>query len=557
MYGFVRIAFDQSACVWPPLLTVLTQDAHQTLTYVMQHTGYFAIPLVLFAYDQGARIVLGQCDYVTECWNPFEKYVPLFAAKKNRGDAIKALFKVAGKSPESAEKTFRLYLSDAAEGIEEQRKQPLTYSTALQDCDYLQYTDASLPSTRRAVLAQLAYRAVHKLDLCEQKSDSAIKSSAETTRNACKLTLNGLPGKLDQKVDRTQTLFTQSETDLGIMEGDKLNFREVSVKPIDCDGAQWARVTFREGGFREHIANAEAAPYLAGYMLAYSKIMMGKVFVWLAENGCTALYTDTDSVAAVMTTEKRKEFEKLFCPEKKTLGGLEIEGLYDEFRTMGPKKYAAIKATLRHIAQQLGVDISAAEAKAKTAKARLAGARSKDEREEPERLLAEATKEATELLVRAGADPDDLKERVFGRVMEWKANGVQAHQASKTKLVSQPIVDMINYYGAAPEEPELVSYYAEGTMWETFGEVLDGKQPVVNYFRIGPTASAELQHTVPGRDDKKTLRFLSLKGKCVDEDGNEMDVQSGKRPHRIQWWKDEFDFQTYAMSLKAVGFDHA
>jgi hypothetical protein len=136
----------------------------------------------------------------------------------------------------------------------------------------------------------------------------------------------------------------------------------------------------------------------------------------------------------------------------------------------------------------------------------------------------EATEEATEMLVQAGADPEDLKDHVFGRVMEWKANGVQARQASKTTLVSQPVVDMVNYYGVDQKEPELVSYYAEGTMWDTFDEVLDGKQPVVNYFRIGPTASAELQHTVPGRDDKKTLRFLSLKAKCVDEDGNEMDV---------------------------------
>ena len=70
-------------------------------------------------------------------------------------------------------------------------------------------------------------------------------------------------------------------------------------------------------------------------------------------------------------------------------------------------------------------------------------------------------------------------------------------------------------------------------------------------------ASAELQHTLPGCDDKNTLRFLSLKAKCVDEDGNEMGVQSSKRPHRMQWWKDEFEFQTYATPIKTVGFDRA
>jgi hypothetical protein len=55
--------------------------------------------------------------------------------------------------------------------------------------------------------------------------------------------------------------------------------------------------------------------------------------------------------------------------------------------------------------------------------------------------------------------------------------------------------------------------------------------------------------------EKKTLG--GLKAKCVDEDGNEMDVQNSKRPHRMQWWKDEFDFQTYATSIKTVGFDRA
>ena len=121
--------------------------------------------------------------------------------------------------------------------------------------------------------------------------------------------------------------------------------------------------------------------------------------------------------------------------EKKTPGGLELEGLYDELRKAGPKKYAAIKAALQHIARQLDVDISAAEAKAKTAKAQLARARSKAEKEAPQRLLDEATAEATAQLLAMGADAEDLKERVFGRVMEWKANGIQARRNGKTTLV--------------------------------------------------------------------------------------------------------------------------
>ena len=40
----VKIVFDQSACAWPTLLTVLEEGPHKTLTYVMQHEGYFAIP---------------------------------------------------------------------------------------------------------------------------------------------------------------------------------------------------------------------------------------------------------------------------------------------------------------------------------------------------------------------------------------------------------------------------------------------------------------------------------------------------------------------------------
>jgi hypothetical protein len=70
-----------------------------------------------------------------------------------------------------------------------------------------------------------------------------------------------------------------------------------------------------------------------------------------------------------------------------------------------------------------------------------------------------------------------------------------------------------------------------------FEDVLAGKVEQISYFSINSSSDFRLSHTL---DAVKTLRFLSLKGKCIDGG--------------ITWWATEEEFQQYASSLKPIGW---
>jgi len=89
-------------------------------------------------------------------------------------------------------------------------------------------------------------------------------------------------------------------------------------------------------------------------------------------------------------------------------------------------------------------------------------------------------------------------------------------------------------------------------MLDLFEVVLYGEVCETDSFRIGPVempvddnqgdrVAMALAHSV---DAKKKLRFLCLKGRCVEVDDG--------TPLRIEHWADEVEFAAYAKTVKTV-----
>ncbi len=160
--------------------------------------------------------------------------------------------------------------------------------------------------------------------------DRAAKIKAMYDRTIAKLFLNGLLGRNNMKLDRSQTLITRDPNDVTCLHADTQAFRGVQIEDIQC-GDQWAyRARFKEGRYEYHIKNFNVCPYLSAYMLGYSKMLMQASFQYLA------------SIGAV-TPQMWKQYSDRFVPSDKTFGGMELEGQYRRFVTIGPKKYCCIK----------------------------------------------------------------------------------------------------------------------------------------------------------------------------------------------------------------------
>ena len=331
-HGFAQIRFDQSAMAYPTLQINLKEGSHQTLAPVLHGEGRFSLPLIQHAIDNGCCVWLSHCDYVEylrgaegnkQEFNPFPTYMDPLVAKKNNADAVLSLLKARGDK-----KTVKMYARDAVIGIEELTGQKLVYSDA-----------------KRSVTNELANRAFRGEALCPTRSNSGLKTSADVVRTVSKLLLNSLLGRLDMAVDRTQTVLTQSKADKDAVIQGVFKYREARSDNIRCGDEDWFRLTFREGGFFEHIKGAETAPHLWATMLDYSKILMGEAFLWLARNDCKLLYTDTDSIAFAGTPEKYAAFDEIFGSAKKLLGAFEAEHCGDGYHrlvTVGPKKYVVV-----------------------------------------------------------------------------------------------------------------------------------------------------------------------------------------------------------------------
>ena len=124
---------------------------------------------------------------------------------------------------------------------------------------------------------------------------------------------------------------------------DRMNYSGADVEEVFCGDQSVLRAKFKEGGYADHIKGFDVAPYLSAYMLGYSKILMQESFQFLAEIGGTLCYTDTDSIVFRSTQEQYEQYAARFIPTKKTLGGMELEGVFKRLLTIGPKKYVCVE----------------------------------------------------------------------------------------------------------------------------------------------------------------------------------------------------------------------
>ena len=335
MNGYVFIEFDQTAMDWPTLHSNLTEGPHSTLTYVLKGSGNYSIPQVLHAVDNGCKITLKTADYVKRNFNPFPEYMEPLVAQKNPCDALKKLLKDGTDPdlPKKERKQARIkilndYGKTACDCIEEIIGIPLSYATYL--------------GGKEDTLHELCYRSFKGEQLCETRSNEDLLAGADMTRTVTKLLLNALLGRLDMKIDRTQTLLTRTALDSKCLRENYFAYRQVTRTELECRGERWNKVTYREGDFYDHIEKSETAPHLWCTMLGYSKIIMADAFLWLKRNGCTLLYTDTDSIAFGGTKQQYEEFMKTFGSAVKALGSFDPEHKGDGYTrliTIGPKKY--------------------------------------------------------------------------------------------------------------------------------------------------------------------------------------------------------------------------
>lgn len=286
MYGTVEVHFDQSELGQPVLLKKLESKVHSSLTYVLTGRDWYTVPQIRQAYHYGVRIRLFKCRYTKECDEPLRAYMEHYESVKNNCDKrleeIKKEAKDAGANP----------------------KQRHTWPEDLKR---------------------------------EFRSVSVIRAST-------KLKLNGLPGRLNMKIDRSQTLVTHSVNEMLAIWCNDVQYKNAQMEAIECGQDSAFRLKFKEGSYCDHVSQFDSVPYISAYMLGYSKMLMAASFQFITKIGGTLLYTDTDSIAAKMDFLQRKLYERCFVPIKKTFGGMDIEGVYKRFLVLGPKKYCGIKA---------------------------------------------------------------------------------------------------------------------------------------------------------------------------------------------------------------------
>eukprot|EP01046_Picozoa_sp_COSAG06_P025166 COSAG06_NODE_2099_length_7600_cov_12.023730_1_plen_1115_part_10 len=128
MYGFVRIDFDQRDMIWPAFCVKMEHGTFTTFAPTLEGSGYFAIPLVLYAFDRGCQIKLHAVDFVKQNFNPFEGYMRHYSELKNKMDALKVMLELNDSPAPGDEdmaqyqprpqRLLELYLKDAMEGLE-------------------------------------------------------------------------------------------------------------------------------------------------------------------------------------------------------------------------------------------------------------------------------------------------------------------------------------------------------------------------------------------------------------------------------------------------------
>ena len=89
------------------------------------------------------------------------------------------------------------------------------------------------------------------------------------------------------KIERPQTLVTKRANDVISLLGDGLQFKKVEIDSFMAGAEVCLRAKLCEGGYLDHIEKFNVAPYLSGYMLGYSKMIMQAQFQFIAKIGAT------------------------------------------------------------------------------------------------------------------------------------------------------------------------------------------------------------------------------------------------------------------------------
>jgi len=193
------------------------------------------------------------------------------------------------------------------------------------------------------LFAKKKNEADERLATCRANCDEVGVRQAQYARTIPKLFLNGLLGRNNMKLERPQVMLTRDANDIINLVADTCTYQDTTVEEIACGDRTVFRATFKEGSYHDHLAHFNVCPYLSAYMLGYSKMLMQASFQHLASAGCRLLYTDTDSIIFAATTSQWENYAAKFVATSKTFGAMELEGVYAQFLTVGPKKYVCVK----------------------------------------------------------------------------------------------------------------------------------------------------------------------------------------------------------------------
>ena len=165
-----------------------------------------------------------------------------------------------------------------------------------------------------------------------------VKGSEDTYRTS-KAKINACYGMMVQRVENTDVIFNE--------DTNELEFSEVTNDPIDA---------------YYNLSKNKPLPYRWGvWVSAWARYHLQSLIDLV---GVDMAYTDTDSVKFIGDhTEEIRDFNKFFIdrstasgafandPKGNThyMGEYENEGTYDEFKTMGAKKYAYVEDGETHI----------------------------------------------------------------------------------------------------------------------------------------------------------------------------------------------------------------
>ena len=104
------------SCIGRALITcLLNVNVSWQLTHVGEAEKRFPIPHIFHAFDSGVNIRLFDCDYTTEAFSPFDKYMRLFEGLKDDADAIK---KVLGRLDDAMAPEQKLRIANRKAGCD-------------------------------------------------------------------------------------------------------------------------------------------------------------------------------------------------------------------------------------------------------------------------------------------------------------------------------------------------------------------------------------------------------------------------------------------------------